>query len=206
MKKGILTFAVMCFYGPVAVIACSSSSSSGGGGGSVTSIDSSKQAGSLSDAEKQQYCKDATNYINSNVSDTDSKKVSCFSKAVQSIYTSGSPPTSDADLQSKCKSAYNDCMSKPLDKGDAGTSTSSSCSPSEFTNCTATVGELNQCVQDSVAAMKTAYATFDTACDKIQMDGGGLQQSASSEPASCKALETKCPGMKSSTSGSGTGG
>jgi hypothetical protein len=196
MKKTILTFAVMAVYGPMAVLACSSSSSSGGGG-SVSSIDPAKQAGSLSDSEKTQYCKDANAYLASQINETDSKKAACFSQAFSSIYLGGTPPKDDAELQSKCKTAYDECLSKPLDKGDAG-STSDDCATAtkEYANCTATVGEINTCLQDTATQLKTLYATFDSACSKAQLDGGGLPtQGNTDQPASCKAVSAKCPGV-----------
>lgn len=207
MKKGIVSVALLCFYGPVAVIACSSSSSSGGSG-SVSSIDSTKQASSLSDAEKTQYCKDVIAYNKANTSEADAKKAACFSTAVSSIYLGGTPPKDDAELRSKCKTAYSDCLSKPAaTSGDAGTTTTDDCSSAtkDLANCTATVGELNTCVADQVAAAKAAYAKFDTACDNLQMDGGGLDKSTYTQPASCKAISTKCPAIAGETADSTTG-
>lgn len=204
MKKGIISVALLCFYGPAAVIACSSSSSSGGSG-SVSSIDSTKQASSLSDAEKTQYCKDVVAYNKANTSEADAKKVTCFSTAVTSLYTGGTPPKDDAELRSKCKTAYQDCLSKPAaTTGDAGATSqyNGSSATKDLQNCTATIGELNTCVADQVAAAKAAYAKFDTACDSLQMDGGGVDKSSYEQPASCKALSTKCPAI----AGSDTGG
>lgn len=183
------------FYGAAVVMAACSSSSSSSGSGAVSSIDPSKQAGSLSDAEKTQYCKDVIAYSKAHTSEADSKKLACFSQAQLSLYAGGSVPKSDADLQAKCKSAYTDCLAKPVATADAGASQGGDCSTAskDLANCTATIGELNTCMQDTLAATNAAYATFDTACDKIQLDGGGLDKSSFQQPASCKALASKCP-------------
>lgn len=197
MKKTFLSLALVALNIPLALAACSSSSSSGGGGsGSVTTLDSSKQAGSLSDAEKTQYCKDVNAYNAAAISEADTKKVACFSAVASTIFLGGTPPKDDAELRSKCKTAYQECLAKPVEKADAG-ATVDDCKDAvkDLANCTATVGELNTCVADRAAAGKSYFAKVDSACDGLSLDGGSGLDKELEDPASCKAVEAKCPNL-----------
>ena len=105
----------------------------------------------------------------------------------------------DADLQKACTDSEAMCKSTPP------TSEQSTCTrpPS---GCAGTVGEFEACVTDSVAAASKQLAAYP-ACSsvtastvsKLFSSGGSGAMPMTAAPASCTALERKCPGIQNST-------
>ncbi|AKU96504.1 hypothetical protein AKJ09_03168 [Labilithrix luteola] len=186
---------------------CSSGSEGGSGAGAVSSVDSSKRVDSLSDAEAKQYCEDGQSYTTSQMKALDTKRIGCGFTAQ---FTAGIGAQSDADAQAKCRTQFDECMNKPDDAGDAGTGdaeTDDSCASfkNQTQGCSATVGEMNQCVADQIAALK-ALAGKDFCADakvRTQSDQPG---SPVATPASCTALASKCPSLFGGTDDSSNGG
>lgn len=196
MRKAFaaLGLGLLCAYGVALASACSSSNSTGGTPEPTTTVDSTKQAGSLSDADKQKLCQDVLAFQNGQITDSDRLKQFCLSQALTQLAASGSLPPSDSQLQSECNTAYQKCLSQPAGTVDAGAAPSD-CSGVNATllDCTATVGQITTCIGDQVALAKTAYAKFDTVCNTILLDGGGGIDFGSTEPASCSAIASTCP-------------
>jgi hypothetical protein len=69
---------------------------------------------------------------------------------------------------------------------------------SQLQGCTATVGELETCLQDQVDAVEGLLADND--CDNaasIDVDDlEALQAALGAVPASCRSLQTECPGLE----------
>jgi hypothetical protein len=62
------------------------------------------------------------------------------------------------------------------------------------TNCTATIGQINQCVVDRTAAVKTAASSLS--CDLAAEDGGTPGEIQNPPvPASCTQLQQSCAGF-----------
>jgi hypothetical protein len=83
-------------------------------------------------------------------------------------------------------------LAQKSDNNDCATASS------DLKDCNATVGELNTCLADQVAAAKSLYATFDTACDGLTLSGDEMKAPSFEQPASCKALASKCPKLAGS--------
>jgi hypothetical protein len=180
----------------------SSSGSSGGGGGggagAVSSVDSSKQLGSLTQQEATQYCNDANAYASSALSADDIKKATCNVSAAFGTFGA----TSEEDAKAKCEDAYKQCVasSAPAETGGKECATASL---DAVKGCTATVAELNQCEADQIAALKALAAKGDP-CPNIQFGAdAGPSSSSSTQPASCASLQEKCPNLFKSDSSSG---
>ena len=105
---------------------------------------------------------------------------------------------SDAQIQMSCTQAYNDCLAS--DQSADGGATSSCQMGASDPTCTATVSEISTCLNDdsAVLAQQTnalpscgalTRASLNTATG-TDADGG-----AADEPASCKTVDTKCPGF-----------
>lgn len=182
----------------LSVMACSSSDDKSGPG-AVSSVDSSKALSGLSDADAKQLCKDAQSYTEKQMASVDSKKYSCGMTGLMAAGMAGAE--TDEELQSKCKEAASECMSKPAEKdpGTDGQQEDPCADPKkELANCDATVGEYNQCMSDSMDAWK-AYANKDV-CAEAKIGGSSGDESAGlAEPESCKALNAKCPGLGGGT-------
>lgn len=200
-KLLLLTFSGVAFA--ALAIACSSSGGSGGSG-SVSSVDSTKTVNGLSDSEAKQYCEDATRYAEGQLSAADSKKIGCgFSSQFMASFNA----ESDSDAQTKCKALYEECLKKPDEKTetDAGAS-DDPCTEfkSRSKDCAATVGEVTQCMTDELAAMKALAARdFCAEAKASSPDGGTPGSSLFEQPASCKAIESKCPGLSGKSESDG---
>jgi hypothetical protein len=200
-----LTFAAMTAS---AVFASACSSSSGGSGpGSVSSVDSTKTVNSLSDSEAKQYCEDANRYAAAQSNEADAKKVVCGLTAA-AIASYGAE--TDAEAQTKCKAQYTECMNKPADTTDTDTDAGTTEDPcadfkSRAKDCSATVGEVNQCLADRAAAFKTLASKDYCAEAKVASPDAGTSSPLTSydDPASCKALQAKCPSLTGSSDDSG---
>lgn len=181
------------------ICACSSSSdsssgssSSSGGAGSVSSVDSSKQLGSLTQQEATQYCNDVNAYASKELSADDIKKATCtFSAALGTIGAK-----SQDDAKSKCEAAYTQCLSAPAEQQPTGNSCATA-SLDVVKGCTATVAELDQCEADQIAGLKALAAKGDP-CPSVQFGAdasAGTSSSSSSQPTSCASLQQKCPNL-----------
>ncbi len=182
-------------------IACS-----GGGGGSTggstltTSAPPGKELTQLTTDEKKQYCTEVGRYFNAEMGPL-TQKGRCLNEAARALRGI----TNEADLRSKCSSEYQACLAKGGTTADAFEL--DDCQ-NTTTTCTATVAEVNKCLEDYVALARAAGATIDSFCSRIQIDGGGVDTNVNNEPpASCKAISSKCPGIAGSqdvaTGGSG---
>lgn len=160
---------------------------------SASGINPSRPANSLTDTEVKQLCKAVDGFFNEPALNEVGCKVSSVIAAA--LFAAGG---TDAELQMTCSSAYDECI-----KGDgkespgAGASTSGQCKKPSA-SCTATVGEIEQCLAD----MKTSFANLGKslpACNtltKASLSQGSLSSAEPPEPASCKTLEKKCPDIE----------
>jgi len=171
--------------------ACSSGSStgSGGGGGSTvsTSVPGSQQLGNLSSGDAEQYCKDLESFGQAHQQDLANANCSLgglFSAAGKT----------GADAQQACRDGYNKCIQSPQ------MTTAQDCTKyqAQLKDCTATVAEYNQCMQDTLAAFQKI--TVDSVCGSIGMDAGA--STANADPDSCQAIKKKCPNLGASSSSS----
>jgi hypothetical protein len=188
-----------------------------GDGGFVTSVSGSEMLNSLSSSEKAQLCANATTFTFDTLAPDE-----CRGYALQSTNSAATQDgtLSDSSLQSSCSSTYELCVASAEDGGsttppswdgattgpvsvDAG----NPCDALFATDCSATVAELSSCYSD-LARAYTALPSCDTVTRSdlaaLARDGGPLSGS-NATPASCAALESRCPGIFSSgSSGSGS--
>lgn len=204
----VLSASSVVFLGLLA--ACSSSSSSSGSPGKVTTtVDGSKQGGSLTPAEANQYCKD----LNASplVTPEESKRASCALGAVlTAAFTS---PKTDAEAQAACSKAFDDCMAKPASTTSSsadGGAAKDPCADAEkkLVGCTATVAEMNACYEEQATALKSFGPGK---CSEIKLAGSSSSSSSSgsSTGSACATAKAKCPsafGSSSSSSASGNDG
>jgi hypothetical protein len=184
-----------------ALVGCGGNSS---GGGFTTSVPSGTKLTSLTPQQATQLCSDLDKYAKA-AETADLCKLLAVETTAFSFSSTEQP--SDATLQMACTQVYNSC----LDGGDGGVKTSDSCDPSTFANqpstCTATVGDVTACTNDTVTATKKEVAVLPdcssvTAANLIsglaalasQADGG------TSMSAACTELESNCDTGASSSS------
>jgi hypothetical protein len=93
----------------------------------------------------------------------------------------------DEDLQAACSEAYDSCMAEPTQPDP--------CTPPEG-ECTATVDEVEACINDSVALVEGMMAQFP-ACSELTAAGLMSMQDPGepADPPSCVAAQEKCPSL-----------
>ena len=179
-------------------VACTSSTDGSGGGsgpGAVSDVDSSKAVNNLSDSEVKEYCEDGKRYSEAQLAGIDLKKIGCGISA-QLLASYGAE--NDADAQAKCRTQFDECMKQPTENtgADAGAQEDDCAAFKEqVANCNATVGEVNQCVADQTAALKALSAKDFCAEAKAMSNDTPPNTTAFQPPASCKAIQSKCPSL-----------
>ena len=102
-----------------------------------------------------------------------------------------------------CNSSVEECLMQP-DTADSAAAlgldfSNSDCETSaeDLADCTATVGELEQCFNDMLAPLADAIAVFscDLAGDMEALQAASAGLEGGGAPASCTALETTCPSV-----------
>ncbi len=180
-----------------------STSSAGGGAsgtGFMSSVPGDKPLNTLTDDEVQQLCKEFQSDFGpgtpaaSAVVELDCRLAGILASAL-------SQPQTDAAAQASCKSTYDACIGAPT------TSETATCNKPD-PSCTATVAEEEKCLQDSLAAFDSVKDLLPS-CSAITTSTGlqslALSGAATQTPASCTALQAKCPGIELPTGSSGAG-
>lgn len=169
----------------------SSSSMAGGsstpsGGNSTTTgggdLPQDKPVNTLTDDEAKQLCEELQK------DEAGLESFSCKLSGILAVVFSGAD--TDAKAQAACKAAYDECVAGLM------TSTGSCDAGAVNGDCTATVAELEACMNDSKAAVEAA-STQIPSCDTITLKdlmSGDTTPSMEDSPASCKVIEMKCPG------------
>jgi hypothetical protein len=153
---------------------------SGSGGTGSGNVDSGSPEGTpaneLTDAQVQAFC-DSVGKATEAAIGADAQAATCGFSAYFVATLSGGDAAA-------CQMAYDECASAPPD------TTSEECTKPSDT-CTATVGEIEACLSDSLAQMKQLLAALP-GCDDLGKDVG--EPSLESEsPASCAVVQEKCP-------------
>ena len=153
------------------------------GGDFTTSVPNDKPLGSLTDAESQQLCEDLSDYLSGSSFSADAQEVVCRSSGILAAVFSA--PQTDAAARSACKTAYDECKAAPAesnqqcDKPDA--------------SCMATVDDYKACMADMPAYLDQVKGTFPSCAELTLDDFDAIAGEPPATPASCAALDTKCP-------------
>src|SRR6185437_12204558 len=159
------------------LVACSSTGPS--------SIDSKKTFSSLTTEERHQYCEDHAHYMTSHVSMRDRQKIGC-AVAAGSVGAGGG--TDQAKARSACQDVYSTCM------GVSPQETAVSCEEfgPEADNCSATVGDANDCAEAQADALGKLASKADDTCKNL----GRAERSdegRSPKMAACDRIQGTCP-------------
>lgn len=182
-------------YGSVSLLLVGWLAGCGGGGGGVNSgVDGNKKGSDLSEEEIAQVCEAGFDYLEQRI---DVSKTACLTPgylAAGLAYASGQE---DADIQSACRNAVENCEEQRDDGGDdeAGDQTCQN-TPESLPDCEATVAEYETCVTD-VADAYAAYIDSIPTCDELTRDNYQdaieTAQDRPAMPKSCDALGDECP-------------
>jgi hypothetical protein len=185
------------------VPACGSSDKSGSNGNGSTfssGLPPGTVAGSLTPSQQQQLCTSISDYAASSASSSKSAECKFAGLAAASVTAQFNTAATDADVQKACSGAVSTCENTKLQAFDAGAST---CAVPP--NCNATVGELEQCVNDSNSALQKEFSTIPDCStvtkSSLSAKDAGLSVNPAT-PASCATAQQKCPGIATGSSAS----
>jgi hypothetical protein len=155
-----------------------------GGDGSTFSsgVDKGSQLGSLSAGDAQKVCTSLNEWMQSNFA-PDIKEVTCRFTGVTAAALAGNDKSRQEML---CKSAYDQCMMSSSNNPIQPASCEKP--PSD---CTATVGELESCVNDMVPLLEKVIGAIPT-CQQLASGATATPPTGLEEPASCKTFNSKC--------------
>jgi hypothetical protein len=164
----------------------SGGSGTGSSGDLNTGLPDDKPISSLTDAEVADLCsKIDAFYSEGKVADS----LEDFSCRFAGMFAAAfSSPETDAAARAACQPAYDDCLAAPSEV------TTEKCMKPTGT-CTATVGEVEACANDSAKALEQLASAFPscaelTLADLMSTEG---EDPAPADPASCTTVEMKCP-------------
>jgi hypothetical protein len=161
--------------------------SNGGSGPGGGTLPGDKTLGGLSGGELTQLCDEIEQFMTTGSFVESSQEFTCLFTGLFAAALGGAE--SDAELQSACKAAYDECKSAPL-MPEAEECTKPDAS------CTATVAELRTCLADSAKAFEMAVDEFPTCSElTVDMEDPGMGTEAM-DPPSCVALRDKCPELE----------
>lgn len=156
----------------MAVAACGGDD--GGGSGFSTGVSGSKKLDQLSASETQQLCSDLEEWG-------------------QEVVENGRPKLCRiagifAEDEAQCEMLVQECINEPDEP------TPGMCEAPD--NCSATVAEVQKCLDDAVVEFNKLLDQFPT-CKQIASGMASVPVSQPQQPASCKAIESTCPDVSS---------
>ncbi|MBM4353241.1 MAG: hypothetical protein FJ109_05500 [Deltaproteobacteria bacterium] len=161
----------------------------GGGGGTTVNLgDDGKVASTMTEAEAENACKAVSAQMWRSEGNAGGKHVTCL--AVGSF----AKAAANDDVKA-CQDAYDACMAKPDEESgdDCGDAFD------DLTDCKATLGEIEDCMNDQVAAIEEAFAEAKKVnCSSTEEEFkvlGDLFETDEEPTAACKLVEEKCPSM-----------
>jgi hypothetical protein len=149
-----------------------------------SSLPATEQLGSISDQDSATLCKELSAF-EAGATDAKLTEFSCLLAGILGAEFVGG--STDAALQTACKTIYDECLATPAD-------TTTTCTKPDAT-CMATLGDLEACVNATGPYIDQVNSQIPT-CDKLTQATLSTTTSAVSEvaPAACTAFKAKCPG------------
>ena len=175
-KIGVVVGCALAF-----ALGCGGSGGSGSFGEPIpTSIPASKRLSDLTPAERDQLCMDLGQWAMSGPFLTDGCRATAW--LTTSLAASQDTSMTDTDLQALCQTLYDGCVA-------GGVTTNCSQVPA---TCTATVGEYDTCLSDSVAALGGLPPC--SAVTRASLPSTVAHLTSQQNSAACTSLQNKCPG------------
>lgn len=173
----------------VAAVACGGSDEGGKGGGSTTpgkvesGAPASTPANQLTDAQVKSFCDSASQAFGATLSSGEAQQGLCGFSAY--FVASLGSASGGGDPAATCKMVYDECLKTPPQ------STQEECTKPSAT-CTATVGEIEACLNDSMAQLQQMLKSLP-GCDDVGTQVEDPMLGTGEQPASCQVVQQKCP-------------
>jgi hypothetical protein len=152
----------------------------------MTPIDSSRLANTLTEAEATQFCHETVSYREAHFTVRDAQQYNCRIFAPHGAAVPGTAGDSRVKAVTACEEHYETCMAEPLPESSAGPDRCAS-AYAALQRCSASVAEISQCVADQIVQQRR-FLDVDT-CEHFE-----IVQSVPG-PASCDAIFSRCKHM-----------
>ena len=159
-------------------------------------VDKSKAGSSMTTDEKSKFCSSAIRHSMSAVSKESMCKV--MAVAFSAIVLLDNKAT-NATLQSACKSTFDGCMADSKTVSTEPSASDMKDCATEVAACRATTAEIEACINDYTVEVNKVMGAIPS-CSALTLTSASMDEPKTAEPASCKALATKCPTLVESIS------
>jgi len=181
MNTKALSF--LCAPALVAMVGCSSDVTFTSG------VDKTKKVSEVTPDEAQTLCENAAATAQ-DFAESVKDDLCVFVGAITGAFAGG---LGGGDPVVLCEAAVADCKSQELEPVD----TTDCNAEAQIANCDATIEEIEACYNDSLEATTTALAAIGSQSCSDLLTGAEPNISVDvSAPASCTALQQKCPGLE----------
>ena len=172
----------------VTAVACGGSDDGGKGGSSApgkveSGAPASTPATQLTDAQVKSFCDSASQAAAATLESGEARQAMCGFSGY--FVASLGAASGGGDPAATCKMVYDECLKAPAE------TTQSECTKPSST-CTATVGEIETCLNDSMAQLQQMLKTLP-GCDDVGKDVQDPMLGMGETPPSCQVVEEKCP-------------
>ena len=151
-------------------------------------IDKAAELGHLGASEVQKLCDAVTSWTTNQLA-PELKELGCRAAA---LTASGLGGVGDAATKlATCTTAFDQCMKQPTSSQSGQSGGNCSAPPA---TCTATVGELETCINAFEPLVQQYLTSFPT-CQQLGSGSVTLPTTQPQTPASCVSFQTKCQGL-----------
>ncbi|HEY8377485.1 MAG TPA: hypothetical protein VIK91_13410 [Nannocystis sp.] len=145
--------------------------------------DEDRKVSDLTVKERQQLCDTTTDYRRREISDEEIRRARCsFEGAFVAVALGGG----DVDA---CVAARDECLAKPMPIAGEEPPRCDF----EGKRCTATVGEVEACIEEYVTATQAFFEALD--CVRLVSEAGKLEAPEFEHGEACRRIERSCPAM-----------
>lgn len=189
--KRLIGMAALLMITSGGLVACGGDNNDDNNGAGEGSIDLGADAtvyGSLTAEEKKASCEEIADFNATLITEAEAKQAACTFAASFAAAFSGA--STDAELQAACVMSRDECLAAPAMESEGD----DMCATSELDDtCTATNGELEPCLEDIARIQITALKSIKCSDLKVDTMEDMMEEMEASYPASCSAVEQKCP-------------
>ncbi|MEZ4461648.1 MAG: hypothetical protein R3E66_18380 [bacterium] len=155
-------------------------------GNNANNVSGSLELGTDTDAistlTAANICAQTAAFFSANLSEQETAQIGCF---LSGAFTAAfGEPATDAEAQMLCQDSYDECIANP----EPTNNTNNDCT-FDVTNCDATIGELEGCIEEQTATLK-ALASASCSDLTVNSEPPGLD-----DPTICQDLEAACPNL-----------
>lgn len=180
----------------LALAGCGDDGEGSGGGSVTTGLPEDKMLADVTAAEAQDVCESLAASSANAISEADLARLPCTIAALSSPANLMSDGMGGVTVdRAACEESVSSCLEAapepaPSDDCDAGTLMAS------LADCDATAAELEACLNASLPQIRSLLAQINCNVDLNAGPPSGFE-----EPAACKALDMKCPGVLDAVGG-----